>query len=383
MAPSADASVAVIGGGVIGAAVVHALASRGVASILLEAEAELALGASGSNSGILHTGFDATPGELETRLILRSAVLRERWLAEAAFPLIRCGATLQPRGEPDARTVAALAEQARVNGVEVELGANGTLEVPGEAVTDPVAYTLALAATAARAGSEVRTGARVAAIRRAGAWLVLDLEGGGTVACRAAVNCAGLFADEVARMVGDNSFGVYPRKGEFFVFDPAPEPPLERILLPVPTKRTKGVLVFPTIDGRIVAGPTAYDQEDKEDWSVRGEATEEVLAKARRMLPQLEGAEPISAYAGLRPAGRGGANYVIRSSAACPQMVHVAAIRSTGLSASLAIGEHVMGILSQLGIEIGPYRTLPAYVPPASQLPWWARTALYRANSAT
>ena len=76
--PSPDFPVAVIGGGVVGAAVAHALARRGVAAVLLEADDELALGASGTNSGILHTGFDSHPGELETRLILRSNELRPR-----------------------------------------------------------------------------------------------------------------------------------------------------------------------------------------------------------------------------------------------------------------------------------------------------------------
>ena len=97
----------------------------------------------------------------------------------------------------------------------------------------------------------------------------------------------------------------------------------------MPTKRTKGVLVFPTVDGKWVAGPTAHDQEDKDDWSVRDGAFDEVMSKARAMLPALEGAEPIASYAGLRPAGRG-CNYVIGPSAPCPRLVNVAAIRSTG-----------------------------------------------------
>ena len=75
-------------------------------------------------------------------------------------------------------------------------------------------------------------------------------------------------------------------------------------LLPVPTKRTKGVLVFPTVDGHVVAGPTAHDQEDKDDWSVRPEARDEVMEKAIAMWPPLDGAEPVTSYAGLRPAGR-------------------------------------------------------------------------------
>ena len=374
MATHVDAPVAIVGGGVVGAAVAHALARRGVAAILLEAEDEVALGASGTNSGILHTAFDSAPGELETRLILRSTELRDAWVDRVGVPVLRCGATVRPRGEEEAATVRELAALAAANGVEAAL-VGGALEVPSEAVTDPVAYTLALAATS---GADVRARARVAAIAREPGRLVLALAGGGSVACRVAVNCAGLFADAVARMAGDDSFGIYPRKGEFFVFDPPGGRPLERILLPVPTKRTKGVLVFPTVDGKVVAGPTAHDQEDKSDWSVRPEARGEVLGKARTMLPELEGAEPVATYAGLRPAGRDGANYLIGHSSACPGLVNVAAIRSTGLSASLGIGEYVTGLVAELGIELGPERDLPPVPAPERERPWWQRTARHR-----
>src|SRR3954449_1031147 len=104
-----DAQVAVIGGGVVGAAVLYALARRGVTGVLLEAEAELALGASGTNSGILHNGFDSTPGELETELLLRSVALREAVLGELAIPVLRCGALLQPRADEDTVAIRALA----------------------------------------------------------------------------------------------------------------------------------------------------------------------------------------------------------------------------------------------------------------------------------
>jgi glycerol-3-phosphate dehydrogenase len=377
-AANADAPVAVVGGGVVGVAVAYALAGRGVAAIVLEAHDELALEASGTNSGILHTGFDSPPGELETRLIRRAAALREPVLAGLGVPVLRCGALLRPRDDRDGATVAALAAGARANGVAAAVRDDGALELPDEAVTDPVAYTLALAAAAVGAGTEVRTGARVEAIRRAGGRLVLELADGEEIATDVAVNCAGLHADAVARLVGDDSFEIYPRKGEFFVFDPPDGRPLERILLAVPTERTKGVLVFPTVDGRIVAGPTAHDQADKADWSVREEARHEVLDSARAMLPELEGAEPVATYAGLRPAGRG-VNYLIGPSRACPQLVNVAAIRSTGLTASLGIGEHVTALLGQRGVALGPQRSLAAQPVVAADAPWWRRTALHHA----
>jgi glycerol-3-phosphate dehydrogenase len=381
VARAAKVDVAVVGGGVVGVAVAYALARRGVGAVVLEALDELALEASGTNSGILHAAFDSAPGELETRLILRSAALRDAVLDELDVPVLRCGAILAPRDEREARAVAALAAGARANGVEVTLRDDGALEVPGEAITDPVAYTHALARAAVDGGAEVRTGARVEAIERANGRLVLGVAGGEDVTCDAAVNCAGLHADDVARLVGDDSFDIYPRKGEFFVFDPPGGRPLDRILLPVPTKRTKGVLVFPTIDGRVIAGPTAHDQVDKGDWSVRAHARAEVLGKARAMLPALESAEPVFAYAGLRPAGRD-VNYVIGPSAACPQLINVAAIRSTGLSASLGIGEHVAGLLANGGIALGPDRALPGRPAPGPDEPWWRRTALHTARAA-
>jgi glycerol-3-phosphate dehydrogenase len=371
-----DAPVAVIGGGVVGAAVIYALARRGVSAVLLEADDELALAASGTNSGILHTGFDSTPGELETRLILRAGELRDAVLEDLGVPVLRCGAVLRPRRSgaagDDAATIASLAAGARANGVAVTVG-DGSLHVPGEAVTDPVAYTLALAGAAAATGALVRTGARVDAIERAGGRLDLRAAGG-DVTCDLAVNCAGLHADFVARLVGDDSFEIYPRKGEFLVFDSPTGRPLAEILLPVPTKRTKGVLVFPTIDGKVVAGPTAHDQEDKDDWAVRDEGRAEVLAKAVAMLPELEGREPIGAYAGLRPAGRD-ANYVIGPSPACPRLINVAAMRSTGLTASLGIAEHVVGLLAEQGLALGPVRPLPPGPAVEQRRPWWRRTA--------
>jgi glycerol-3-phosphate dehydrogenase len=364
----------VVGGGVVGAAILHALASRGIAAALLEAEAELALGASGTNSGILHTGFDSEPGELETELILRSGTLRDPVLEQLGIPVIRCGALLRSRGEEEARTIAALAIKAQANGVAITLADDGVLEVPGESVSDPVAYTLGLAASAVAAGAELRLGARVEAIERAGDLLSLRTADGDWLTCAMAVNCAGLRADEVARLAGDESFSIYPRKGEFFVFEPPGGEPLERILLPVPTKRTKGVLVFPTIDGKLIAGPTAHDQEDKDDWSVRGDAFDEVMPKVESMLPALEGAEPIASYAGLRPAGRD-CNYVIAPSEACPRLINVAAIRSTGVTASLGIAEYVVGLLEGAGVQLGAPRELPPGEPAAAQNgePWWKR----------
>jgi glycerol-3-phosphate dehydrogenase len=374
-----QADVAVIGAGVVGAATALELSRRSASVTLLEAEPGPALQASGTNSGVLHTGFDSKPGELETELILRAAELRDPVIEGLGIPVIRCGAVMRPLSPGDDEAITAVAANARRNGVEVDLRSDGALEIPGEAVTDPVAYTLGLADAARRNGATIHTNFAVERIETAGESIELFERGGESVRTRAVVNAAGLGAGRVARLVGDESFDVYPRKGEFLVFDPPGGQPLERILLPLPSETTKGVLVFPTVDGKVVAGPTAVDQEDPDDWSVRPEARAEIMAKAAVMYPPLAQAEPIVAYAGLRPAGRG-VNYVIEPAVACPQLVHAAAIRSTGLTASLAIAERVADLVAEAGVALGDPVPLQADRVARVSGSWWRRTAEYRAG---
>ncbi len=377
-----ESHVAVIGGGVVGCAVAHALTRRGVAAILLEAESGLGLGASGANSGILHTGFDSTPGELETSLILRSGALREELIGELGVRVWHCGARLTPTGDEELAAVRELARNAGVNGVPVVVEPDGSLRVPGESVTDPVAYVQALAGAAQAGGAQVRLHARVVGLaQRAGGPIEICLGDGDQVSVRGAVNCAGLFADEVARLADDEPFEIYPRKGEFLVFDAPAGHPLKEILLPVPSKLGKGVLVFPTLEGLIVAGPTARDREDKHDWSVEADAEELIAARAQRMYPPLANAIRVGAYTGLRPAGVG-SNYAIVSSHTIPGLIHVGAIRSTGLSASLGIGEHVAEMLAEsAGIDLGEPRPLPtpATTTASRADPWWQRAATHHA----
>lgn len=370
--------VAIIGGGVVGSALLYTLAHRGVDAILLEAEGFLGLGASGTNSGVLHTGFDSTPGQLETELILRAARIRPAILDALDVPVIHSGAELVPQTAEDNETVRSLAANAEENGVEVHIRpSDGALLIPGESVSDPVAFTKALAASAVAAGAKVELNSRVSAIAAIGEGLAMQTADGRRFEVSAAVNAAGLYADEIARLIGDDSFEIYPRKGEFFVFQLPDGKTLDRIILPVPTKRTKGVLVFPTLDGKVIAGPTAVDLDDKEDWSVRPSAREEVLAKAVQQFPALEGLEPVASYAGLRPAGRD-TNYVIERSAQNDRLINVAAIRSTGLTASLGIADYVAGMLPELGIRVGGLRpTTPAVIDDPLG-PWWQRTAKYR-----
>ena len=196
-----------------------------------------------------------------------------------------------------------------------------------------------------------------------------------------AVNCAGLEADAIARLAGDESFSIYPRKGEFLVFDPPAGARLDQILMPVHTKRTKGVLVFPTINGKVVAGPTAVDLEDKRDWSVRAAAREEIIGKAAPCTRRSTAPSPSFAYAGLRPAGRD-VNYVIgpaRDLSAAGQRGRDPLHRAERVARDRRARDVDRG-LARRGARPRARRSRAAGAPP--DRPWWRRTADYRASVA-
>ncbi len=164
-------------------------------------------------------------------------------------------------------------------------GAVAGLWIPDEWVIDPWSVSLAFATEAVRAGVALRLRTRVTAVT------VLDGDEGFELAltpgpepvrCRFAVNAAGLASDRVDRMFGCDGFSIQPRKGELIVFDKLARPLLSSIILPVPTPRTKGVLVAPTVFGNVLVGPTAEDVTDRSDLSTSAAGLAALVAAGGR-----------------------------------------------------------------------------------------------------
>ena len=341
----------VIGGGVVGCAVLLELALRGVEAVLLEAENDIGEGTSKANSAILHTGFDAKPGTLEARLLRRSA---ERWsglLEDLGVPSLTCGALVLARTAEEARGLEDIAELSRSHGVAVELvdgawlrdeapyvaeDAVRALHVPDEGIVDPFWLTRAYAEAAIGLGSRVRTRARVVGLSVDPDSVTVTLADGDSVRAGQAFDCAGLRADEVAALAGDTSFTITPRKGEFLVSERTGD--VDRIVLPIPGPLGKGMLVTPIVFGGVLLGPTAVDGTDKADRSTTAAGRQRILESCRALVPAVDEMVPIRAFAGVRPVSSTG-DYLIRPSTAGDRLTLVAGIRSTGISASPGIAE--------------------------------------------
>ena len=194
------------------------------------------------------------------------------------------------------------------------------------------------------AGGQVWTNARVAGLEFSADAIVARLEDGRTVRGEQVLNCAGLWADEVAALAGDTSFGITPRRGQFLISE---EPfGVDRIVLPLPGEMGKGMLVTPIVFGGVLLGPTAEDIEDKGDRSTDAAARDAILASCSRMVPAVADMLPIRQFAGLRAVSSTG-DYILRPSASVDRLYHVTGIRSTGISASPAIAEHVVAHVSE------------------------------------
>jgi glycerol-3-phosphate dehydrogenase len=358
--------VAIIGGGDVGAALARELARFELRTALLET-GDVGAGTSKANTAILHTGFDAKPGTLEARLVARGHELLLAYADEVGIPLERTGALLVAWNEAEVERLPEIEQSARACDYErarplavdelyrrephLGRGALGALEIPDEFIVCPWTPPLAFATQALLAGVDVRRYEPVLAVSKAtggAGWQLRTARQ--SVPARWLINAAGLRSDEVHRWAGYDGFTVTPRRGELIVFDKLSRPLVSHILLPVPTGRTKGVLIAPTVFGNVMLGPTAEDLHDKRATGSTEDGIERLLELGRRLMPELVEHEVTAVYAGLRAATEH-ADYQLSVDGerryAC-----AGGIRSTGLTGSMAIAEWLRDQLSEAGLEL-------------------------------
>lgn len=373
--------VVVVGAGVVGAAIARELARYPLRTALVETSADVGDGTSKANTAILHTGFDAVPGSLEARLVREGQGRLASYAEECGIPVEPIGALLVAWDDEQLAALPALARKAARNGYrrtrtvpadelrrrEPHLGpgALGALEVPDESVICPWTTTLAYATQAVRSGVDLHLNCQVSEVTEGSPSLDtphLLTTGRGPLRTRWLVNAAGLYADAFDRLLGHTDFSVTPRRGQLMVFDKLARALVGHILLPVPTALGKGVLVSPTVYGNVMLGPTAEDLDDKRATGSTAEGLAFLREKGRRIMPDLLEEEVTAVYAGLRAATEHD-DYAIRSHSG-QRYVTVGGIRSTGLTASMAIAAHVVELLTEAGAEMGTAGELPPLTMP-------------------
>ncbi|WP_374384497.1 NAD(P)/FAD-dependent oxidoreductase [Dongia sp.] len=356
MTETNHAQVVIIGGGVVGCAIFRRLAMGGARPVLLEAGRDILSGASKGNSALLHTGFDAPHNSLELSCMQNGyreyLAIREK----LNLPLVRSGAIVVAWNEEELAKLDGIVAKAHENKVAdvqridrdqlrrqeplLSPKAVGGVHVPGEHIIDPWSAPLAYVRQGIAHGGIVLRNCRVSGGHFDGVWHLETSQGEVTADC--VINAAGNYGDIVEAINRPAPFKVTPRKGQFVVFDKPAARLLKAIILPVPTERTKGIVICRTAFGNVLVGPTAEDQEDRAKASIDEATLRQLVARGIEMLPGLANVDVNAVYAGLRPA----TEFKDYQITAQPdrRWITVAGIRSTGLTGALGIAQHVSSL---------------------------------------
>lgn len=359
--------VAVIGAGVVGALTARELSKYELRICILEKGADVASGSSKANSAIVHAGYDPLPGTLKARFNVKGNEMFERLSQELEVPFKRIGSLVLAFNEADMEVLQKLYERGAENGVpgleilrgyedtariepNVSTDVAGALYAPSAAITCPYELTYAAVENAAANRAEIMLETEVAGISYEDDLFKITTSQG-DISSRFIVNAAGVFSDNAAAMIGDNSFEIKPRKGEYLLLDKSQGDMARTIVFQTPSTTSKGILVTPTVDGNLLMGPTSTDTSDREDLSTAISELQKVINGALRSVPGINLKQVITSFTGLR-ATPDTSDFIVSPSPVNKKFIHAAGIESPGLTAAPAIAEYVAGLLKDAGLEL-------------------------------
>ncbi len=351
--------VAVVGAGVIGSLIARELSRYNIRIALIDKCNDMAMGTSKANSAIVHAGFDAKPGSLKAKMNVEGTALMPELCRTLGVPFKPVGSLVVAFSDEEMATINELLERGKVNGVPgleiydreklkeaepfISDEAKGALWAPSAGIVCPYELTIAAAENAVVNGAEFIRNFEVEKIDFDGNEFTLT-SGDKTIKTKYVINAAGVFCDEIAALIGDNSIHTTPRKGEYMLCDKSIGHLANHTIFQCPSKMGKGILVTPTVDGNLLIGPSALDIEDKTDVSTTAGTLADVLTAAKRSVPCLTTREVITSFAGLR-AHCDRNDFIIEESEKNAQFINVAGIESPGLSSAPAIALYVKDII--------------------------------------
>ena len=360
-------NVLIVGCGITGAAMAYELSKYKLSVGVVEACNDVGCGATKANSAILHAGYDPVPGTLCAKLNVEGIRLAKEICKKLSVLRRELPSLVLAFTQKDLDHIEELYYQGRANGVEgirilstaetlaMEPNINpevlGALYAPS-AIVDPWEYTCAMAETAVRNGADIHLSNRVDTIKYVnGIFLVTTSKD--TYTADYVVNAAGSHADKIAEMIGDFSFKQHHRCGEYYVLDKVEGTRVNSVVFRCPDENGKGVLVSPTVHGNLIVGPDAYMVDRADSVATVAETLKMLKPSGLKSVPSIDFSKSIHEYAGNRPISDSH-DFIIRSSYLNDNFLHLAGIKSPGLSAAPAIALEGIKILSRIGLKLEP-----------------------------
>lgn len=362
-------NVVIIGAGAVGCAIARELSKYQVDVIVVDKNEDIGGDASKSNSAIIHTGYDASPGTLESQLVVAANPMYDQIAKDLDVPFRRIGAILPAITQEQYDKLPEIKRKAflnRVYDVEYKTGeellemepnlnpeVKGGLYIPRESIIDPFILVQALAENANENGVTFLLNTKVTGIHTENGCVTEVETTGETIQTDYVINAAALYCDEIAAMVGKADYKVVARRGQFYILDKNTSCKVNHIVLPIPTKVTKGKLMCPTIHGNMLVGPTAEDLDNKTDKSVTADGLKSIVDDVKRLVPGVNVRDTITQYSGLRP-NRVPEGLRVDIWDDLKGFINLSGVRSTGLTLSVAMGKYVTQQIIDGGLELVP-----------------------------
>lgn len=415
--------VIVIGAGVVGCSIARELSRWKLKVLVTESGADVCVGTSKANSGIVHAGYDAVPGTRKAYFNVEGNRMMSALSRELDFPFEQNGSLVAAFSKEEEKVLEELVERGTCNGVEGLSLLSGNearkkepnfsdevcsaLWAPTGGIVDPFLLTIAMAENAAVNGAEFRFNTKVIEITRmqetAGQNLDFVEYGSDKVAAEkkphyavrvcgldgsikteetaVVVNAAGVYADVFHNMVSSEKIHITPRKGQYLLMDKMTKGFVHSTIFQCPTAMGKGVLVTPTAHGNLMIGPTAEDIEDKENTATTASSLDDVLQKAGITAKNLPTRQVITSFAGLR-AHEESDDFVVGEVTDAPYFFDAAGMESPGLTSAPAVASYLAErIAERLTAKVNPeFQAKREGIPCMATCSMEEREALIREN---
>lgn len=359
--------VAIIGCGIVGACIARELSKYKLNVCIIEQSDDVATGTSKANSGIIHAGYDAANGTLMAKLNVLGSSMYKELSEKLHFDYKNNGSLVVAFNDDDMKHVQTLYERGLKNGVKqlkiinqqelrtlepnISEEAVGALLAESAGIVSPYQATWAIAENAVMNGVKIFLNNKVHSIKKQDDLFFIHT-GKTEIQTKCLVNTAGLFADEISKMVGARNFIIKPRRGEYYLLDSKCGNFCNHTLFQTPDKMGKGVLVTPTVDGNILSGPTASDGNDKKATETTAEGQDLVFQKSEKTIPNINRRNIINSFAGVRAIacnedGSPVNDFIIEEDKNIKSFINVGGICSPGLSAAPAIAVFVADLVEK------------------------------------
>jgi L-2-hydroxyglutarate oxidase LhgO len=370
-----QANILIIGGGVIGCAVAREVSQQWQDVFLVEQFPKVGMATSTRNSGVIHSGIYYPKGSLKARHCVEGNRLSYEFCVKHNVPYRKTGKLVVAANASEEHELEGLAQRGRENGVEgltivgpkeiqarePHIRGTAALDVPSAGILSAEDLVRTHARLATDSGASIVTRAKVVALTPTPGAVRVDLEIGEegdvqkeSIEARCVVNAAGLFADEIAAMLGNNSWRIYPVRGEYCEIRGSRSNLINSLVYPLPHHDglSLGVHFTKTLWGSVLLGPTASYVEGKDNYERGRLPIRDFAESAKTLLPEVEERDLQLGYSGLRPklvppTGKGIADFVITRDPAVPQAIHLVGMESPGLTAASSVAKHVSQLVGE------------------------------------